>query len=90
MVPEQLSSMPLLEMTEEQDDLLRHLPDAQHQPAARQEAILALSAVPAKHNTAINQLFAAGQSLHDKVRFAGSADVASDSVLCYVIVSSAS
>ena len=67
--------MPLLEMTEEQHDLLRHLPDAQHQPAARQEAILALAAVPAQHNTAINQLFTAGQTLHDKVCFAPSCAV---------------
>lgn len=66
-VPEQLSSMPLLEMTEEQEDLLKHLPDAQHQPLAREAAIMALSVVPAKHNTAINSLFVAGQTLHEKV-----------------------
>lgn len=67
-VPEQLSSMPLLEMTEEQEDLLKHLPDAQHQSVERDAAIKALAAVPAKLNTAINHLFVPGQTLNEKVR----------------------
>lgn len=86
-VPEQLSSMPLLEMTEQQEDLLKHLPDAQHQAAARDAAIQALAAVPAKHNTAINNLFMPGQILHEKACPCPSL-VSTHEFMCWSLISS--
>jgi hypothetical protein len=58
--------MPLPEMTEEQEELLKGLPGADSDPAGREAQLRVLNEVPEQHNGVINALFANAETLNEK------------------------